>query len=221
LPARSPTPTPAPAGSHKECNASGSGWVFSADCAPYCDANKCITGCWDGVCTSRPKICQPLETHCCDYINHKVPPYTLCGQDDLLQCDPLGIEWGVKENCMTVYTKPCYIDHCRDVNQNKICTPAEQRCSLNTLMECKADGLAWYEKEKCKGCCQTTAQGSGCIEGAGTDNSVCTSDCECKSGFICVGWGITGSKVCRQKCGPVTNCPSGQSCGSGYYCTPD
>ncbi|MBI5527971.1 MAG: hypothetical protein HY897_16695 [Deltaproteobacteria bacterium] len=203
-----------------ECNGNGRDWVLKEDCTPSCDPNKCITGCWDGVCTSKPKICEPLETHCCDYISHTHPPCNPCVEDDLCQCDVLGIEWNVKENCQTTFSRPCYQTYCRD-NQGKVCTPADLRCSANTLMECKPDGTGWAEKEKCAGCCQQTAQSTACIEGAGTDNSACQSDCECKGGFICVGWGISGNKVCRTKCGPVTNCPDGQSCSSGYYCTPE
>lgn len=203
-----------------ECNGNGTGWILKEDCTPSCDPNECITGCWDGACTTKPIICEPLETHCCDYISHKNPPCNPCAEDDLCQCDALGIEWAVKQNCQTTYSRPCYQTYCRD-NQGHVCTPAELRCSANTLMECKADGTGWAEKEKCAGCCQQTAQSTACIEGSGTDNSACTSDCECKGGFICVGWGISGNKVCRTKCGPVTSCPDGQSCSSGYYCTPD
>ena len=212
-----------------ECNASGNGWVFAEDCTPMCDANKCITGCTNGACDSKPKICEPLETHCCDFLQHKSPPYSNCIQDDLLQCDVLGISWGLKENCEANYQTPCgrlcpdggacYYG-CRG-GAAKVCTAGDQKCSLNTILECKGDGTGWFEKEKCTACCQQTAQATACIEGAGTDDSVCTSDCDCAAGYICVGWGISGGKVCREKCGPVTSCPSGQSCGSGYYCSPN
>jgi hypothetical protein len=201
------------------CNDQGTAWELNDDCSERCDSSRCITGCTKDGCTSKPVICNPLDTQCCDDVEHKNPPCTGCLKDDLCQCDYKGISWSVINAC-TPLPDYCHINNCN--TPIPLCTAGEWKCSGQTRLQCNPQGSAWVKIDDCLGCCKISGGSAICTEGAGTDASKCKDDCDCKSGFVCVGWTIDKSLVCRKKCSPVLqNCPSGYTCTSGYYCVPE